>query len=282
MLSFLQHYFRYMWEWFCGFIHWLVGDNCCKIGCKILCRCQDIANLLLGYFNLAHPVYAHWSSFVKFVIISYWHYCNYWFITPPTLVSGRGYCYWSISLFIYLFVSLFVCLFLCLQDYEKTAGPICMKFSGKVWSDHGTTWLHFWSIPRNRAVLFLAFSYIATRGWGLLCFAPQLVITYIAFSISFIITDVTVIISLLLLILLSLSVAGVLRQIGKWFREAFDELRKAPRYLIPCYFDAIVTGVYNIAEEVFWNKMSPYVSSSSSTPNLSQVSTIWHVCIQPS
>ena len=29
----------------------------------------------------------------------------------------------------------FLCLFLCQQDYEKTAGPICMKFSGKVWSD---------------------------------------------------------------------------------------------------------------------------------------------------
>ena len=57
-----------------------------------------------------------------------------------------------IDLFIYLFVCLFVCLFLCQQDYEKTAGPICMKFSGKVWSDHGTTWLHFWSIPRNRTM----------------------------------------------------------------------------------------------------------------------------------
>jgi len=44
-----------------------------------------------------------------------------------------------------------------------------------------------------------------------------------------------------------------------WFRDAFQELSKAPRYLIPCYFDALVTGVYNIAEEVFWNKMSPYV-----------------------
>ena len=34
----------------------------------------------------------------------------------------------------------------------KTAGPICMKFSGKVWTDHGTTWLHFGSILRNRAM----------------------------------------------------------------------------------------------------------------------------------
>ena len=34
----------------------------------------------------------------------------------------------------------------------ETAGPICMKFSGKVWSDHGTTWLHFGSIWVNRAM----------------------------------------------------------------------------------------------------------------------------------
>jgi len=29
--------------------------------------------------------------------------------------------------------------FLCQEHYEKMAGPICMKFSGKVWSDRGTT-----------------------------------------------------------------------------------------------------------------------------------------------
>jgi len=33
----------------------------------------------------------------------------------------------------------FLCLFLCQQHYEKMAGLICMKFSGQVWSDHGTT-----------------------------------------------------------------------------------------------------------------------------------------------
>ena len=36
-------------------------------------------------------------------------------------------------------ICLFIYLFLCQQHYEKKAGPICMKFSGKVWSDHGTT-----------------------------------------------------------------------------------------------------------------------------------------------
>jgi len=69
--------------------------------------------------------------------------------TPLPIVSGTGYCFRSISLFLCLF---FVCLFLCQQDYEKTAGPICMKFSGKVWSDHGTTFLVNSEKPRDAAM----------------------------------------------------------------------------------------------------------------------------------
>ena len=52
-------------------------------------------------------------------------------ITPPP-VGGQGIVFGR-------FLSFFLSLFLCQQHYEKTAGPICMKFSGKVWSDHGTT-----------------------------------------------------------------------------------------------------------------------------------------------
>jgi len=63
------------------------------------------------------------------------------FITPPP-VGGRGIVFGR-------FVSFFVSLFLCQQHYEKTAWLICMKFSGKVWSDHGTTWLNFGSIRVN-------------------------------------------------------------------------------------------------------------------------------------
>ena len=48
------------------------------------------------------------------------------FTLPP--VGGQG-----------IVFGRFLSLFLCQQHYEKTAGPICMKFSGKVWSDHGTT-----------------------------------------------------------------------------------------------------------------------------------------------
>jgi len=48
------------------------------------------------------------------------------FITPPSIVSGTGYCFRSISFLVYFFVSLPARL------YEKTAGPICMKCS---WDD---------------------------------------------------------------------------------------------------------------------------------------------------
>jgi len=60
------------------------------------------------------------------------------FVTPPP-IGGR-------SIVIERFLSFFVYLFFCQQDYEKKAGPICMKFSGKVCSDHGTTWFNFGSI----------------------------------------------------------------------------------------------------------------------------------------
>jgi len=71
-----------------------------------------------------------------------------------------------------------------------------MKFSGKVWSDHGTTWLNFGSIRVNgsagqRSICLLSpaiaqrtgvrsqyHSLGGSRGWGLLCLAPQLVIPY--------------------------------------------------------------------------------------------------------
>jgi len=63
-------------------------------------------------------------------------------ITPPPVGTGSGVLF-SLNFFLSFFLSFFVCmyvsLFLCQQDYEKTAGPISMKFSGKAWSDHGTT-----------------------------------------------------------------------------------------------------------------------------------------------
>lgn len=44
-------------------------------------------------------------------------------------------------------------------------------------------------------------------------------------------------------------------RLGAWFSKVFDNVVKIPRHLIPCYFDAIVTGVYMLVEEVAWVKM---------------------------
>jgi len=80
---------------------------------------------------------------------------------------GTGYCFRSISLFVYMFICIFLSFFVSLLAKLRENGwtEICIKFSGKVWSDHGgTTWLPFLSIPRNRAM-----PRCATRGRGLLC-----------------------------------------------------------------------------------------------------------------
>ncbi|ALC41670.1 CG9485, partial [Drosophila busckii] len=37
-----------------------------------------------------------------------------------------------------------------------------------------------------------------------------------------------------------------LQPLAAWFKAAFEPLKNVPRYLIPCYFDAIVSGVYNV------------------------------------
>ena len=44
-------------------------------------------------------------------------------------------------------------------------------------------------------------------------------------------------------------------QLGDWFSKVFAHLVHLPRYLIPCYFDAIITGVYMLVEEIAWAKM---------------------------
>jgi len=72
----------------------------------------------------------------------------YLLLPRPRYIGGRGIVsidffvslYLSFFLFFFLsfFLSLFISLFLCYQDYERTAEPICMKFSGKVewpWDD---------------------------------------------------------------------------------------------------------------------------------------------------
>lgn len=37
-----------------------------------------------------------------------------------------------------------------------------------------------------------------------------------------------------------------LKPLSAWLKATFEPLKNVPRYLIPCYFDAIVSGVYNV------------------------------------
>ena len=45
------------------------------------------------------------------------------------------------------------------------------------------------------------------------------------------------------------------RALGKWLARVLGEIGKMPRYLIPCYFDAVITGVFMLVEEVCWAKL---------------------------
>ncbi|XP_069497645.1 glycogen debranching enzyme isoform X2 [Ambystoma mexicanum] len=60
-----------------------------------------------------------------------------------------------------------------------------------------------------------------------------------------------------------ISRAGVLSEVGHWFKAMFAYLKEIPRYLIPCYFDAILVGVYTTLLDMSWNQMSSFVQNGS-------------------
>ncbi|XP_038048621.1 glycogen debranching enzyme-like [Patiria miniata] len=54
------------------------------------------------------------------------------------------------------------------------------------------------------------------------------------------------------------------RQLGQWFEAAFSNFSLIPRYLIPCYFDAILVGAYVTLLDLCWQSMSKFVFEGSS------------------
>jgi len=50
-----------------------------------------------------------------------------------------------------------------------------------------------------------------------------------------------------------------LKPLSTWFKATFEPLKNIPRYLIPCYFDAIVSGVYNVLINQVNELMPEYV-----------------------
>ncbi|KAK5606319.1 hypothetical protein CRENBAI_023544 [Crenichthys baileyi] len=56
---------------------------------------------------------------------------------------------------------------------------------------------------------------------------------------------------------------GPLAQVGLWMGAMFDYLRHFPRYLIPCYFDAILVSAYTTALDATFKLMSSFVEKGS-------------------
>ncbi|KAK3767183.1 hypothetical protein RRG08_018054 [Elysia crispata] len=60
-----------------------------------------------------------------------------------------------------------------------------------------------------------------------------------------------------------LKIHKSLNKLGLWFESIFTHLKKIPRFLVPSYFDAIVTGAYIVLFETAISKMSDFVRDSS-------------------
>ncbi|GAA6219495.1 glycogen debranching enzyme-like [Lates japonicus] len=61
-----------------------------------------------------------------------------------------------------------------------------------------------------------------------------------------------------------LAKSGALKEVGQWFQVMFNYLKHIPRYLMPCYFDAIIQGAYTTALEAVFKRTSRFVQNSSS------------------
>lgn len=53
------------------------------------------------------------------------------------------------------------------------------------------------------------------------------------------------------------------KNLGKWLENNLKYLKEIPRYLIPCYFDVIVTGTYLLLVEQCYNLMGDFVKQGS-------------------
>nr|XP_022905345.1 glycogen debranching enzyme isoform X1 [Onthophagus taurus] len=53
------------------------------------------------------------------------------------------------------------------------------------------------------------------------------------------------------------------KPLGIWFEENTIQLKRLPRYLVPCYFDAIITGVFTVVLDHAFNLMSEFVRNGS-------------------
>ncbi|XP_053198352.1 glycogen debranching enzyme-like [Scomber japonicus] len=61
-----------------------------------------------------------------------------------------------------------------------------------------------------------------------------------------------------------LAKGGALGEVGHWFQAMLSYLKNIPRYLVPCYVDAIIQGAYTTALEAVFKQMSSFIQDGSS------------------
>ncbi|XP_059200245.1 glycogen debranching enzyme [Centropristis striata] len=57
---------------------------------------------------------------------------------------------------------------------------------------------------------------------------------------------------------------GPLAEVGQWLEAMFNYLKHVPRYLVPCYFDAILVSTYTTALDAAHKLMSSFIQNGSS------------------
>ncbi|XP_061181595.1 glycogen debranching enzyme-like isoform X2 [Saccostrea echinata] len=60
-----------------------------------------------------------------------------------------------------------------------------------------------------------------------------------------------------------LKVHPNLKDLGEWFDKVLSNLKDAPRFLVPCYFDTVVTGAYVVLREQAMKLMSEFIQDGS-------------------
>lgn len=64
------------------------------------------------------------------------------------------------------------------------------------------------------------------------------------------------------------------KALSQWMKSAFDPLKKIPRYLIPCYFDAIVSGIYDVLVRRVYQLMPESISKGHDFPQSLALATL--------
>ncbi|CRK94139.1 CLUMA_CG007658, isoform A [Clunio marinus] len=64
------------------------------------------------------------------------------------------------------------------------------------------------------------------------------------------------------------------KKLSEWLKENLEAMKGIPRYLIPAYFDAIITGVYGLLIQRVLSQMPNYISKGSIFPQLLAISSL--------